>query len=209
MRRKIYLAFAAFSFLWYGGQRLYTALANWTPTKIAMADYGKAKPKHEWLELTGCTLAIEQAMHAERHGQVDELYIPVFADDDEKQEKIEILLASKDPVLKKLYAELGAQKDEQLAIKLLLSHKSQLWGQTVKGVVRFGIELKDSDRKKLASLDNTLAPDFIIVDATNQPSLVGGLWPTAVGLLLAALFLRSLRKRPAYKPPLTGQSIAA
>ena len=67
--------------------------------------------------------------------------------------------------------------------------------QDVRGLVRYGIDLKSSDRDQLAHADKDIAEDFIIVESDAQPSFASGIAYTASGLaLLIGLVLYSTRK---------------
>jgi hypothetical protein len=47
--------------------------------------------------------------------------------------------------------------------------------------------MKDKDRRKLAALDKTLAPDFIILNEGTEPSIGSGIGMLAGGVALAAV----------------------
>jgi len=54
----------------------------------------------------------------------------------------------------------------------------------VGGLVRFGVDLKDSDRDKLAGLMKNASDDFIILEEGAQPSMAEGLGMSIAGLML-------------------------
>jgi hypothetical protein len=203
-RAGCFLIFVTGALLWYGGQSLYTAISNRTPTSMSSAEYAKAKPKAEWLELTQCNLAITDGMHSEKSGSIQEIYLPVFAPSDKTSDKIHVLLATRNTSLMGLYQAAGNLKNEEQVRQFLIANKDRLYGQTIKGLVRFGINLKDKDRSKLASLDKSLSPDFIIIDDGKEPSMAMGLGMTGGGLLLlvvGGLYVLRSRKGALAPPP--------
>jgi hypothetical protein len=210
MRRTIVLAILAAAALWGGGQNSWTAIENRQPTRLSIAEYAKKKPKAAWLELTGAALAINGAMHATRGGKMEEVYIPLVDVHGDDATKIAVLLVTDDPKLMNLYQAVANIKDEAKLKALLDANADKLLDKTVSGVVRYGIDLRESDRKQLAALDDELAPDFILLEAGKKPSLAIGLVVLALGLLLAALALSSLRSqlRRALPPALAGRRAA-
>ena len=199
-----FLLIVTIALLWGGGQTLYTALSNRQPTKMSMAEYAKTKPKAEWLELSDCNLAITEGMHSEKYGTVQEIYIPLYAPTDKGTDKIVALLATKEQTLMNLYQATSTLKTDDAYRQWLATHKDQLFKKTVRGLVRFGIDLKDNDRSKLASLEKSLAPDFIIIDDGKEPSMMMGLGMTGGGLVILVIgLLKWLGSRRA-GPPVQG-----
>ena len=191
-----YLLILPVVLLWAGGQALYTTLSNRHPTSMSLADYSKSRPKAEWLELSDCCLAIDGGMHFEKPGSIEEVYIPLLPPGHLPGDKIVVLLATKDRALINLYHSTADLKTEDALSGFLERHKDLHFKRTVRGLVRFGIELKDKDRRKFA--------DFIILDDGNEPSLVRGLVMTGGGLVLLALgLLWSRRSRRAPAAPQT------
>lgn len=175
----------AAALLWGGGQSLYTASTNKNPTEMKHADYVKAKPAAKWLRLHECRLFLIEAMFEERLGEIKQAYIPVRDPGSEGSGQIHVLLATKDPQILSIMQQLKASKTPADQLKVLAVHKDKaLQTRTIQGLVRFGIDLKDDDRKKLAALDKSLSKDFIIVDEGEKPDLTMGLGMTGIGLVI-------------------------
>ncbi len=186
--------------IWGGGQALYTGLTNFSPTEISVSDYLAKKPSAKWLTLKDCRLdlpnaAVRTVLFTK---VIDELYIPVKAAGSETNGKtIEILFATKDPALMKTMERLREIKDEQAALAFLMEHPDEIYPtRTITGMIRFGIDLKESDRDKLASLDRNLSKDFIILDDGKSPELIVAIIVLAGGLFLGYLLLKNNPSKP-------------
>jgi len=180
-----FLFFVVIALLWGGGQSLYTALLNRTPTVVSISEYGKNRPKAHWLRLTDCRLSLADSLYRKKYSSIDELYIPLRASRDAGP--IHVLLATKDAGLLAAFQELQACKSAEEVVKVYAKHNDKLTQrQSVQGLIRFGIDLKDKDWNKLASLEKSLAPDFVLLDEGKEPSLGLGIGLLIPGLLLGA-----------------------
>jgi hypothetical protein len=171
---------------WAGGQNIYTGMTNRTPTQLSLAEYARTKPSAHWLHLTNCRLVITDAMYRESVGSIKELFIPVRAEG-EGTGMCSVLLSTKDPGLLLLYQQLQKSSSKEEAIGYLQHHKDKVFNREIKGLVRFGIDMKDKERRKLAQLDKTLASDFIILNEGTEPSVGTGIGLLAGGLALAGV----------------------
>jgi hypothetical protein len=156
--------------LWSGGQGLYTALKNREPFQVACQNYGDVKPSREWVALTGCSLSLMEASYIESGGTVEELFIPARGEGQEEGAPIHVLVATKDPDLLAAANQLIKIEDETELMKFAVEHHEQMFRtKDVTGLVRYGVDLDDSDRAKLKSLDATLAENFVILDDGRSP----------------------------------------
>jgi hypothetical protein len=171
---------------WAGGQNVYTGMTNRTPTQLTMAEYNRSKPTAHWLHLTSCRLVITDAMYRESIGDIKELFIPVRPEG-ESAGMCSVLLSTKDPGLLLLYQQLQKSSSQQEAIGFLQNGKDKIFNREIKGLVRFGIDMKDKERRKLASLDKTLTSDFIILNDGAEPSIGTGIGMLAGGFVLAGV----------------------
>jgi hypothetical protein len=185
------LIIGTIALLWGGGQKIYTGIINRTPASFPLADYEKAKPPAHWLKLTDCRLSVGEAMvRKDSSNSVAELFIPLRPPGPSSG-KAQVLLATKDTGLLLVWAQVDSVRSEQQAIEVLTTHRDKLYNRQVQGLVRYGIDLKDKDRRELAKLGSTLASDFIILDDGEKPSLGLGLLMFFGGLLLGAATLFS------------------
>jgi hypothetical protein len=169
---------------WFGGQGLYTALTNRNPTVMSYDDYVKTKPTSSWLSLTNCTLDLSDASYKSIRGSKTptELFIPIHGAD-ESNEVIYVLVATKSPELLKTMAEIQALNSEKDAITWMIKNRERAFPKRdVSGLVRFGIEMDDKDRRKLANLQSNLAKDFIILDDGKEPEMIKSLGLLGVGV---------------------------
>lgn len=186
--------------LWGGGQGLYTALTNTSPTEMTLKDYEAQRPRAAWLKLKGCTGFLPAASYRKSADGVSEVFVPLYdASDDPNDEgvgarKAVVLLATKRPEALKLLKEIKDLKPEEQA-KFLSEDQARFHlSGDFSGLVQFGIELSDSERKKLATLDQSLDPDFVILEEGNKPDLGFSALMFGVGLVIAVFTLRSLAK---------------
>jgi len=166
------VAFAALYMMWMGGQGLYTSIKNRAPMELTCGSYDEVKPNKEWLKLTGCELNVLESSYMEENGKVTELYIPARGPGEEEGDTIHVLLATDDKDLLALTNEMIQLESEAELMSYFAKYRSQLYTtRDIQGLVRYGVNLDDSDRSDLQGLDDTLAPDFVIVDDGEAPGL--------------------------------------
>jgi hypothetical protein len=182
--------------LWSGGQGAYTAITNWNPTRMSCQDYLRQRPDAEWLQLERCAVNLIEGSYFERNGKIEELFMPLRAAEEQesdKGQKVQMLLASKDPELLRLAQQLKDIKDQGEFLRLAVEKRDQIYAQrSVEGLVRFGVDLDKDDREKLANLDKELAPDFLILDEGKRPSFGTSLAMVGGGLVVGVLLLVGL-----------------
>lgn len=182
--------------LWGGGQGVYTALTNREPVRLSYDEYIATKPKASWLELADCVVAVPEA--AVKKGRVaktsKEAFIPLHSPN-AKDDKVHVLLATSDAETLGLLRQLEEAPNDVEALKLLVERKDDLYTKrTVQGLVRFGVDMKGKDRAKLASLDQNLVDDFIVLDEGRKPEMGMSLSLLGLGLLLGGFWVRSANK---------------
>ena len=185
---------------WAGGQGLYVSLTNRTPTVLSYDDYAKSNSKASWLAITNCMLDLADASYRTTSGSTvpTELYIPVTGLGD-KSDQVRVLLATKSSRMILALAELENKKTESEALAWMMkNHELAFPKNGVKGLVRFGLDMKEKDRSKLLKLQPNLTKDFIILDDGQEPSLVKSLGMIAGGVaLLGVGGFMILRKKDA------------
>jgi hypothetical protein len=104
-----------------------------------------------------------------------------------------VLVATKDAAILGLVESMNRSADAASAAKLLAENAGKLFPRKdVKGLVRYGIDLNDKDRSKLASLSQNLAPDFIIINEGEKPNPGFSAAMLFIGLLLVGVQLKRL-----------------
>jgi hypothetical protein len=197
VRLAIFLVVVTIGMLWGGGQSLYTAIMNRRPTTMSYDDYVKTKPKATWLVLTNCCLRLHEACFKSYYGgkNATELYVPVRSQRPEgKKEKVQIVLATKDPNALATFSEMQNLKTDEAAVWAIKNYQRLVLRRNVGGLVRFGVNLKDSERQKLANLLQNASDDFIILQEGAQPSLAEGLGLSTGGLMLAGCMVLYVRR---------------
>lgn len=187
--------------LWAGGQSLYTAAMNRHPTTMSYEEYVKTRPKATWLVLTNCSLHLTESCFKSYYGgkNATELYVPVRSLSAEgkkdQKEQIHVVLATKDPNALETFSEMQNLKTEDAAVLWALKNRNRIFmHRNVGGLVQFGINLKDTERRKLANLLQNAADDFIILEEGAQPSFAEGLGLGVGGLMLAGAMILYVRR---------------
>ena len=176
--------------LYWGGQNFFTGLSERSPLEITCGDYLAHHPDNRWLKLTQCEPDLDNMAIEEKDGKVTAAYIPLRAKGTTVG-KTEIVLRRTDDDMTKL-AKLDTlgPGDEATAKRVI----AELEGAN-EGLVQFGIDLSDKDKKELERLNLGLAADFIIVENGKEPRLLIGGLVFALGLGGLAFFLRGVYKK--------------
>jgi hypothetical protein len=185
-----FLIFAVIGLLWMGGQGVYTGLTNSKQTEMTLADYVQKKPTATWLKLKDCQVSTLDAAYTSKLGSITEVYIPLRAPGSPPEEKVHVLLATKDKATLAMIKRMSEMKNDQEMLKFAIENGKQLLNtRDVNGIVRFGIELKDKDRRKLANLDKNLTPDFVILSEGEEPHIFVSVAMVVAGLVLGLVLL--------------------
>jgi hypothetical protein len=177
---------------WHGGQGIYTALKNRRPVCLGVQDLAKGQPSAHWLILTNCEYAFDEAAwkitrskyEPAGGGRITEGYIPLRVPEGGDRQKCYAVLATSDPATLGMLEELRQVNDKAGGERFVSKYASQLRQKhDVTGLVRFGIE-KGSESGKLAGLQRSLAPGFIVLSEGKKPSL-----GMSVGLLLVGFII--------------------
>lgn len=170
------VAFGALYLMWMGGQGLYTSIKNRAPMELACENYDDVKPSKEWLKLTGCELNVLESSYMEQNDKVVELFIPARGPGEDEGDPIYVLVATEDEELLGLADEMMSLESEAELITYFARHRDRLYvKRDVQGLVRYGVDLDDSDRADLAGLDDSLAADFVIIDDGKKPGFAKSL----------------------------------
>jgi hypothetical protein len=185
-----------------GAQGIYVAIKNRNPAVMSCEDYSRTRPKAAWLAITNCVLDLSSAAYETLKYQnmevPTELFIPVRSASERQPAKDTILLATRDPELMKVLREMeSVPSGEEFKEWLARNADRVLVRRDVQGLVQFGVELDKQQRRKLARLQDNLAPDFIILDEGRRPEIkqsVGYLALGAVMVVVSIVFVRRTRE---------------
>jgi hypothetical protein len=188
---------------WKGGQDLYVVLSNRQPAAMSYDAFIKARPQATWLRLTNCTLDLSRvAFHSVKGvNRPYELFVPISSRNATNEESIHVILVTKNPVLIATTIEMQSLKtDAEIAAWVVKNHERLFPERDVQGLARFGVDMKDSERRKLMALDQDIVKDFTMIDDGSKPNLNSGLSFCGVGLLFlvgGAWYARSRREQNA------------
>lgn len=190
------LAFlAAIGLVWSGGQGVLTASTSRQPSATTCADFTAGKVDSKWLELRDCLAFLPGGSHFYRensdpHGPADQVYIPLYVPTAQDGETAHVVMATRDPAILAIYNGFpyGANGDVQKAyIEKHADRMNEV--RTVRGLVRFGVDLDDRERGMLVG--EGIADDFIIVDEGAEPEMGTSLFMIVGGLVLGLGVLAS------------------
>lgn len=185
-----------------GAQGIYTAMKNRNPAVMSCEQFAANKPKAEWLSITNCVLDLNDACYATltyKGAELPtELYIPVRsagAKESGKGIKDNIVLMTRDPALMKMIYEMEKTRSEaEFKEWLTRNADKMIVRRDVKGLVQFGVELKSQERRKLASLQDNLASDFIILDEGKRPEISQSIGYLALGVVLVVISIFVIKR---------------
>lgn len=177
-----------------GGQQLFVAVTNWSPTEMTCAAYAQQRPSGKWVDLHDCELHVEEASYSSLFGVGDpsELFIPAFPVGAGDDAKALVVLRTSDRGLLDLSTELAHldKADETAQLTWLASHLSDLHPvRDVAGTVQFGIDLTAKEHDQVKALGDSLDPGFVIVKDGDEPHLAGALVMLALGVGCGALWI--------------------
>jgi hypothetical protein len=170
MRWKILLVLAPVVLLVMGGQQLYKAMKNPNAVKITCADYLAKPPDSHWLTLESCTPDWEGGAYESAAGSTTArvLFVPLRPTGVEGGQT-RIVLRTEDKAL----------------LDLVNSSNAEMPATTSwQGVVQFGLDLKDEERKEVGGLISGLADDFVLLEHNAKPNM-----GMAIAFLLGGLGL--------------------
>jgi hypothetical protein len=185
-----------------GAQGIYTAIKNRNPAVMSCEQFANNKPKAAWLSITNCVLDLNDACYATLKYKgaelPTELYIPVrsaSAKEPGKEARDNIVLMTRDPALMKTIYEMEKIPNEKEFKEWLARNADRLLvRRDVKGLVQFGVELKTEERRKLASLQDNLAKDFIILDEGKRPEFKQAIGFLALGAMLVVISIFVIKR---------------
>ena len=182
-----------------GAQGIYTAVQNGKPVVMSCEDFSRIKPKATWLALTNCTIDLSSAAYQTliyRNVEVpSELFIPVRSAAEKEPVKDTVLLATRDPELMKTLREMESQASREDLKEWIARNTDRVFmRRDVKGLVQFGVELDARQKRKLAKLQDNLAPDFIILEDGKRPEVTQSIGYLALGAVFVVISVVVVRR---------------
>jgi hypothetical protein len=163
---------------------------------LAYNNYVQAKPKAIWLTLTNCVLDLPESCYKTYYGgKPTELFIPVRNEQHPADHQIHVVLATSDPAQLKTFSELQALDSKKEALEWIAKNsKRALCPKDITGLVRFGIKLNEKERRRLSSLVENAAGDFVILEEGSRPSLSAGLGYSLAGVMMLGAVVAYFRR---------------
>ena len=116
-------------------------------------------------------------------------FVPIISEDDllsDKDEKTLLLVETTDPAILDTVRETRGITDDKAALKYLTDNKERVFPKRdVEGMLKTGLNEDTTTREELAKLDNSLAPNYVLLQEGKHPSLGLGIAMILGGLLLA------------------------
>ena len=203
MRLMILLLIVAGACLWWGTQNTYVALRDRKQLEITCADYIKKRPEARWLKLTHCEYDFDHlAYEAMKGGKITKVYLPLRPEGEESGQPTRIVVVRDD---EEMLSTTEALEHDDAVVKNAEDRVMESLQKPAEGLVQFGLDLNDKDKKDLANLGLGLDKDFVLVDYGEKPKLQKGLIVLMIGLgavgLFVFLLLRRFRKSKAPPAP--------
>ena len=182
-----------------GAQGIYTAVKNRKPVAMSCEDYSRTKPETKWISLTNCVLDLRHASFETwvyQNVEVPaELFIPVYGAGRKEPTKCAVLLATRDPEFMKTLRDMAKQPSEgKLDDWVALNTDRVFPRRDVQGLVQFGVELDTAQRRKIARLQDNLAPDFIMLEDGKMPEVKQSVGYIALGTVMIVISVVFARK---------------
>ena len=169
-----------------GGQGVYTALQNPKPLAMTCAEYLARPHSQTWLQLSDCVPDWEKGGYTGGDA-ADELFVPLRAPGGGTTR---LVLRT---------------KDKDVLARINRGEFSDAPGR-YEGLVQFGMELRDKERKTVADVVEGVTDDFVLLEHDKRPEV--GLHGAMLGgglLVLGFAVWRFLKKRRASAAPPTAE----
>ena len=196
LKGKLYGAIISVGLLAVGGHGLATAMTNREPVTYAADTYLRERPDDEWLTLTNASIDLTQAGYSSIKvaGNITDVYVPLFASDDEEQSFVSVVLLTTDPDIRqtvKEMKELLNASDEEILEYLDANIDRIFFQQDVSGLVD---NLMTSDAKEdlEAIYGASLSPNVVLIKHNGKPSLLISGLLMGGGVLMGGLMIRPM-----------------
>jgi hypothetical protein len=198
----------------WGVQKIYVAIRESHQVTLSCADYVTKRPDARWLKLTDCEYDFDHLAYMANSsgGKYTAVYFPLRPAGEEGGATHIVVKRDDAAMLDVVYAfEHGNEnppgRDPVLATLM----------KPVEGLVQYGLDLDDKDKRELEKLDLGLANDFVLIDNDSKPNIRLGIFllvlglVTLSGLAVFAVTTRRDSKRPpppSFMPPMGNGPLA-
>ncbi len=163
---KYILLIVALVCIWGGGQGVYTASQNETPSVYDVNSLSDGKiPEKEWLQLENCKVNLTEAVFFENafsNGLAEELFIPLNTQND----SIAVFVSEKSQNVLDVFNLINTQTDPAKTDHFIEKYKHLIFKDSITytGLVRYGIDLDNKQWRHLAGTSPKLLKRFITID---------------------------------------------
>jgi len=183
--------------VWLGWTDVELFLRNRQPVDISIEELIDRGAPREWLHIHGGYQDVEQAISTSGSIDLDALLVPLKADPD--NEKIHILVETRNPEVMKLFSTYHFKTDTALEKEAFREeHKDEIHGRRdITGMLITGL-IASSNRDKLVSLaestDLPLADEVLLISEGKEPASFRGFFFLCTGLFGLIFIGYRLRK---------------
>lgn len=221
MRLGCLAVLGAIFLLGMGGQGIKDAVLFRKRVDMPCSAFLKNPPQEGWYHLTGCEMAMDEASYSvttmndkeqtdsDGSKAITDVYLPVHAAqaDDKKPEDgpITLVMKTDDTAVIGTLKQMDRLQNgsPEAAKKWAMEHLQSIFlRRDVSGMVQAGLNSDDSTHKKIAELQGSVAPNYVILQEGKTPSLgmsllmfLGGLVLAVISLAYWGNFLRRLSRR--------------
>jgi hypothetical protein len=193
MRLMILLLIVAGACLWWGTQNTLVALKERHQLEMTCADYLTKRPDARWLKLTHCEYDFDHLAYEQyKSGNISKVYLPLRPEGEAEGQPTRIVVVRDD---KEMVDLTNALEKDEAVVQGDQERVMESLKKPAEGLVQFGLDLDDKDKKDLANLGLGLDKDFVLIDYGAKPKLTKGLVAMLVGLGSLGLFVFLLMRR--------------
>lgn len=201
LKGKLYGGIISVGLLIVGGHGLATAMTNREPVTYAADGYLSdtrlgQRPEESWLNLTGATFDLTQAGYSSIKvaGNITDVYLPIFASDDDEQNWVEVVLLTKDKEIIQTVQEMKRlldAPDEEVLEYLNVNMDKIRFQRDVSGLVEtlLDSEAKD-DLEQIYGV--SLSPDVVLIKHNGKPSILISSLLMGGGALMGGVLVRPM-----------------
>ena len=200
MIARIALLLIGVPLLVHGGEALYVAARSRVQTRLTCAEYALARPRSDWVRLSGCEVDYIRAGYRETRGRMSELVLPLRPAGSSPAFPASVVLATSEPAIleiaeRAIGTSAAARDQESFTVSMLQIVSAMGVGRDIEGLARTPLAAFRT-RSSIAAIRAPLSDNLVVVDLYAHPRLLVPAIEAAAGAnaLLVVLFL-SMRAR--------------
>ncbi len=162
-----------------------------SPHTVTYEQFLKEKPQEGWFRIKDAHLNVIESAYAENQTShtINKAFVPVTSIEAmlaDKGEKTYLLMETTDSGILDTVRGTRGITDEKSAIKFVADNPQRAYQtRDIEGMIQTGLHSDSDTRKELSKLDDSLAPDYVILEQDKHPSLAEGFGMFLGGAVLA------------------------